>query len=46
MMTAYHHKLFLNISRVVCLFFFVNDATMAHPYKWAITELQVEKDIH
>ena len=45
MMTAYHNKLFLNISHVVCLFF-VNDASMTHPYKWTITELRVEKGIH
>ena len=39
MMTSYHNKLFLNISHVVCLFFFVNDAAMTHPYNWTITEL-------
>ena len=38
MMTAHHHKLFLNISHLVC-FCFVNNATMTYPYKWAITEL-------
>ena len=48
MMTAYHNKLFLNISHVVFLFFIYIYffATMTHPYKWAITELRVEKGIH
>ena len=45
MMTTYYHKLFWNNSHVACLFF-VNNATMAHAYKWATTELQVEKVIH
>ena len=30
-LTAYHHKLFLNISNVACLFFFVGDAEMTQP---------------
>ena len=40
-MAAYHNKLFLNISH-----FFVNDATATYPYKWAITELRVEKGFY
>ena len=28
------------------VYFYVNDATMTHPYKWAITDLQVEKGNH
>ena len=42
MTTGYHQELFLNISHAIC-YFFVNNATMAHPYKWRITELRVEK---
>ena len=46
MMTAYHNKLFLNLSHVVIFNFFVTDAIMTHPYKWGITEMQFEKGIH
>ena len=30
-LTAYHHKLFLNISHVACLLLFVGDAEMTQP---------------
>ena len=45
MMTAYHHKLFL-LTLIYSAYFFVEDATMTHPYKWVITEFRVKEDLH